>query len=142
MFVALAPASSPATQRPLPFKASSARARFGTAATRRCSTAPAEALTTAGVTAAARSSGNHHAGHAGRLGGAKEGADVLRILQMIEHEDGSRRRQQILELRVAVRFGFERDALVIGAAGRVVEHQAGDALDLGAALGRQSHQSS
>ena len=36
---------------------------------------------------------------------------------MIEHEHGSRRRQQILELRVSQRFGFEGNALVIGAAG-------------------------
>ena len=76
-----------------PLSAPPARARFGTVATRRCSTAPAEALTTAGVTAAARSAGDHHAGHAGGLGRAEEGADVLRILQMIEDEDRPRRRQ-------------------------------------------------
>ena len=84
--------------------------------------------------------GDHNPGNTCSLRGTEQGADILGILQVIEHQHGSWYLQQILERRESVRFRFERDTLVIGAARRVVEHEPGNALDLRTPLGRQCHQ--
>ena len=59
-------------------------ARLRTRATGRCSTAPAEALQTAGVTSAERRSGSTTPGAAGRLGHAADRAEVVRVLDLVE----------------------------------------------------------
>ena len=54
------PVSRPIAHRPDSLSASIARTRFGCCVMERCSTAPADALTTAGVTPAARSLKAYH----------------------------------------------------------------------------------
>ena len=63
------------------------RRRCARGRSRRCSTAPAEALATAGVTSAARRSGITTPVAPAHLGRAADRAQVLRVLDLVEHND-------------------------------------------------------
>ena len=82
-----ASASAPTIRRPRTWRSARAPGRSSTGASRRCSTAPAEALTAAGLSGAWRFGREEDAVDAGRLGAPEQRADVLGILERVEDED-------------------------------------------------------
>ena len=92
------------------------------ARSRRCSTAPAEALQTAGVTSAERRSGSTTPAQPGRLGHAADRAEVVRVLHLVEaqHERVVGLQQRV-GVRVRVGLDLGADALVVGRAAALLE---------------------
>ena len=84
-----------------------------TRATRRCSTAPGRRLAHRRRDLGAAALGDDHAGRAQRLGGAADRAEVLGVLELVEHDDDARAAREELgaaDVRVADRL--RADALV------------------------------
>ncbi len=71
----------------LSFNSSTVREMLVTFAMGRCSLAPADALVTVPVTAAARRSGMTMTVGAGGVGGAQDGSEIVGILDAVEHND-------------------------------------------------------
>ena len=88
-------------------------------ATSKCSLAPEEALTTAGVTVTVWRSGSNTPCTPTDFGRAQQRAQVLRILEGIQDQHEQRlaaalgQHQDILQIAVRIVAGFERDALVV-----------------------------
>ncbi len=88
------------TTLPARLAASRKSAMFRVRATGRCSTAPAEALQTAGRHLGRAALGDDQAGGSGALGAAGDRAQVLRILDLVESDDqGVGQRQQLSRRR-------------------------------------------
>jgi hypothetical protein len=111
-----------------------ARTRFVTRATRRCSRAPAETVSTASVRPADRRSGRMRP--SAPAPSADDGAEVLGVLDLVENDDErfGRTGQDVVERGVALGRDFGHDALVAGSdlvetAGR--DEDAGDVPGLG-----------
>ena len=132
----------PTVQTPSSFSSSSARAMLTTSAIRTCATAPADALAAAPPSAADRRVLDDHAVDAGRVGRPKDRAEVVRILDAVEHDDERRPRGAAHQVVDAVvrgarrrrrrRPGARRRAPARSSTSRV------DALHRDAALGRAS----
>ena len=127
-----ASASEPAIRSPCAWRSASAPGRSSTGQSSRCSVAPAEALTAAGLSGAWRRVGKTTPWIAGRFGAAQQRPDILWILERIEDEDERRLAaflgpgQDVVERGEATRFDDERDALVAIEAGDRGERSAFD----------------
>jgi hypothetical protein len=91
-----------------------------TRAIRKCSTAPAEAFATAGVTVAALA--DDEAGRPRALGAARDRPEVLGVLQLVEGDDERRvGREQLAGADVGVAARLGADALVVGRAAAALD---------------------
>ena len=115
--------SAPTMRRPRPCRSASAPGRSSTGARRRCSTAPAEALTAAGVSGAWRWVGKTAPWTPVASARAEERPDVLRVLERVEDEHERRltlpcgRGEHLVRRCPPPRRDHERDALVTVEAG-------------------------
>ena len=107
--------SSAAIHTPRSFSSSSARTRFVTIATGRCSSAPADAFSAAAVTGAARRRGTIDPVRSGSFARTCEGAEVLRVGDSV-HGDEQRRLtccartlEQVVDRRVREARSRRRD---------------------------------
>ncbi len=64
-----------------------------------------------------------------RVRGAHQRAEVLRVVQVVHHEDGALLLDHVLEIDVRILTGLQRNALVIPTSGEVVQQLARDAID-------------
>ncbi len=93
---------------------------FTTVAIRTCASAPADAFADDAVERGGMARLADHAVHAGRIRRPEDGADVVRILDAVEHDEQRRRRtgrgDQILDRVVARRRDLRDDVLMHSAA--------------------------
>ena len=110
--------SAPTMRTPRVCRSTSPAGRSSRGTSRRCSTAPAEVFTAAGLMGAAPRRGEEHAVHAAGLRRAQQRAHVLGVLEVIEDEhEGrlaarARQGQHLLERGPAPRGHHEGHALV------------------------------
>ena len=88
---------------PASFSSSTARAIFTTSAIFTCASAPADAFPAARAERRRMPGLTNHAVRAGRVDAAKDRAEVVRILDAVEHDEQRRRRRvrvanQIVEI--------------------------------------------
>ena len=103
---------------------SSAWARLGTVTIGRCSVAPADAFTAAAVSGAAWWRGTHDAVRATRFRAARDRADVLRILDAVEHHEQRGRAhlvEQVVDRERCACVEVPCHALVMLGVGDVIE---------------------
>ena len=103
---------------------SSACARFGTVTIGRCSVAPADAFDRRRGERRRVVARHDDAVGAARLGAARDGADVLRILDAVEHDEQRRRShlvEQVVQRERRARVEIPGDALVVLGVRDVVE---------------------
>ena len=107
-----------------------ARTMFVTRATRRCSSTPAETVSTVSVRPAARRSGRMRPSAPAPLGAADDGAEVLGVLDLVENDDErfGRAGQDVVDRGIALGGNFGHDALM---AGRYLVEPAGRDEDAG-----------